>query len=729
MTAVAYSRAALALGVLLLLACEALAEGAAGAPGHPQEMLLCEGVAGEAAGASVSPQERAGDRLFHKPGLIYFWALNDACEDAKTDRFVDAFVQGGAAAVCLHPRPGLLKPYGGQAWFEFVKRTVDRCAARGLDVWLYDEDPYPSGACGGWITMEHPEYRAMEIRRFEPAPAPERKGLYCFPPGTLLWCGSVNEKTGETTDLTPQVGLVRRKWIELDPWDSRYYYPATPLYPCPRAWTKDPEYALELPQIPAGFRLLAFVAQPVASDAWPEEPDRLNAEVTRLFLENTHERYYAAVGEKFGKQVTAMFTDEPKYSGGFPWTRDMFADFKRQFGYDLPPRLWRLFAETTDAQSMLTRLHYRQWCGERFRRAWLEPVSRWCREHKLALVGHISPEDDPVQQNQCVSNLFPTYPWFDLPGLDLIIPAVGDRSHPLLSIGVLSAASAAQQLDKPGVMSESLACSGLDFTAEQAGPILRWQLLMGVTTPVVHCAYNSTEGLRLTEAPPDFGPESSRWGGMVALGRELAGLQAVVRDCRQVAPVAILWPIRSFAALPPADFTADSPLRNDLVRLVRLCLDRQVGLHLLDEADLWQARIADRELRLGKASYSHLLVPSCLVLHERTVGKLREAARSGVTVLRAGQAPRWQQTQMGLEPLALDWCPAGEPAEVVGKLPRLVDLGPDGTDIRCTAWQRGDRRTRLLMNLGRQPVRATADGKEVSLSPGAIYCLEQESRP
>ena len=106
---------------------------------------------------------------------------------------IDGFAKGGVAAVCLHPRPGLLKPYGGQAWFEFIRRTVDRCAARGLDVWLYDEDPFPSGGAGGRITMEHPEYRAMAIHRIEPAAAPERKGLYCFAPGTLLWCGLVNE--------------------------------------------------------------------------------------------------------------------------------------------------------------------------------------------------------------------------------------------------------------------------------------------------------------------------------------------------------------------------------------------------------------------------------------------------------------------------------------------------------------------------------------------------------
>jgi hypothetical protein len=669
----------------------------------------------------------ARDRLFHKPGLIYFWALNDACEDAKIDRMIEAFAQGGVAAVCLHPRPGLLKPYGGQAWFEFIRRTVDRCAARGLDVWLYDEDPFPSGGAGGRITMEHPEYRAMAIHRIEPEAAPERKGLYCFAPGTLLWCGLVDEKTGQTVDLTPRVGLVRRKWIKLDPWNSRYYYPATPLYSCPRAWTKDPEYAVEVEKIPAGFKLLAFVAQAVRAEHWPDEPDRLNPEVTRLFLEQTHERYRAVVGERFGRQIKAIFSDEPKYDGGFPWTRDMCGAFREQFGYDLPPRLWQLFAPTTDPQSMLTRLHYRQWCGERFRSAWAEPVGRWCREHHLALVGHISPEDDPVQQVQCVSNLLPVFPHFAVPGFDLIVPAVGDHNNPLINLGVLSASSAAQQLDRPGVLSESLACSGLRFTAEQAGCILRWQLMMGVTTHVIHCAYNSTEGLRLIDALPDFGPESPLWPGMVALGHEMAKLQSTVRDARQIAPVAILWPIRSFAAQPPADFTAPSPLRDEFVRLVTMCLDCQVGIHFLDEADLWRSQLVGRELRLGKARYSTVVLAACPVVHADTLAKLRLAAQAGVRVARVGPGPEWQETKTCVEPARPDWLSGGDAATVIGQLPRLAELTPDGTDIRCTAWQRGNRTTRLLMNLRGTPAAVAVDGKRLRLAPGVIYPLGEQT--
>jgi hypothetical protein len=51
--------------------------------------------------------------------------------------------------------------------------------------------------------------------------------------------------------------------------------------------------------------------------------------------------------------------------------------------------------------------------------------------------------------------------------------------------------------------------------------IVNWQTVMGVTTPVIHGAYSSTEGHRLIDAPPDFGPLSPRWEGLNRLSRHL----------------------------------------------------------------------------------------------------------------------------------------------------------------------------------------------------------------
>ena len=116
---------------------------------------------------------------FPPPGLSCFWFLNDPCEPAHMDRMIEGFAGRGIGAVVLHARAGLLLPYGGGDWFAFVRRTARQCAARGVEVWLYDEDPYPSGAAGGRLVMEHPEFAAHHIAMFTSEGA-RPDGLFCL---------------------------------------------------------------------------------------------------------------------------------------------------------------------------------------------------------------------------------------------------------------------------------------------------------------------------------------------------------------------------------------------------------------------------------------------------------------------------------------------------------------------------------------------------------------------
>ena len=665
--------------------------------------------------------------LFHRNGLVWFWCLNDECAPKDMDRHIAAYAKAGkgVAAVCLHPRDGLLVPYGGDEWFEIMRRTCRELAKRGVPIWLYDEDPYPSGAAGGRIVVENPHFAARAIERYQP----ERELLpgqpFTFPTGNLLWCGLIDDRSGNTIDLTARVGMVRRKWEMLDPWDSRFYYPDTPRYPCPRAIAEHTEFGVRPPPHPKGMRLAAFVARPIPAGRWEWYHDTLNPEVTRRFIELTHERYRQAVGEMFGREIRAIFTDEPKFFASCPWTPGMCEAFQAQYGYDLRPRLDHLFGDTLRNEVRRTRIDYKEWCGRRFEEAWLKPVGDWCRRNRLALVGHISPEDDLVQQADCIGNLFPLFKHFGLCGTDLIIPAVGDRRHPMINVGIVSATSAAAQLNKPGVMSETLACSGFDFTAAEAGRILLWQTAMGLTTPVIHYAQTSTKGQRLYDAPPDFGPDSPRWKGMQKVAREVARVQTVVRGARQVAPAAILWPIRSFMA-HKIDWQNDvTGMRRDFNQLLARCLDRQVGVHILDEEVLWQMSRDGDSVAIGRARYSHILVPSCTVLHDRTVDRLSGLLKTGVRVTFTGQMPAHRQTGNGLIPLDKNWLPYASPEEAVAALPRLIEAEGDTTDIRCTAWEKGGRTTRLLINLRPRTHRLKFAGRALALTPGKVVILSK----
>jgi len=690
---------------------------------------------------------------FPPRGLVFFWFLNDDCQAGKLRRQIRAFAEANVGAVVLHPRSGLLVPYGGRDWFELVRWLVDECVRAGVVPWLYDEDPYPSGSAGGWIAAERPDLVARGIERFE-APQGRAGEPFVFPAGKLVWAGLVPSAGSKQSpvDLTDAVGVVRRHW-EVSPWDSRWYYPAAPRYDCPRSDAYYPEFALRRPHIPNGWKLVAFVARPVGRDSiWGSIADSLNPEATRIYISRTHEQYARWLGSRLGRDVPAIFTDEPKYHASVPWTEGLFENFADRYGYDLRPRLEHLFSPSRVPHAMLTRLHFREWCGRRFVEAWLKPVSDWCREHDLALVGHISPEDDPVQQAACVGNLLPLHRYFDLVGLDLIVPAVGDRRHAILNVGVTSAASAAQQMKKAGVLSETLGCSGLNPRMADVARILAWQVVSGVSTIVVHGAFASTLGLRKFDAPPDFGPDSPRWKGICEIGRDLEPFMAIARNVRQVAPVAILWPIRSFCADSTGWLAEDTGLRKDFNDLLLACLESQTGVHILDEEALWsatldhgaprsceaevrsrartrgRARPPEPSLRIGRARYSVILVPSVSVLHRKTMDRLRELRRAGLPVYAAGREPRWtydgreirKRSERPWTPIAAGdlyaWCRARLP-----RFPPFPSHAP--RELRVSVWGKGNL---MAMNLSERDALLELAAGRIELRPGELIAVRAE---
>ncbi|MCE9591826.1 MAG: hypothetical protein K8S99_15030 [Planctomycetes bacterium] len=673
------------------------------------------------------PAAQVTRKLFHKTGLAYFWVFNDRCNPDELQPQLDAFAKSGeVAALCLHPRPGLLLPYGSTDWFEFIREMCKRIAKAGLDIWLYDEDPYPSGAAGGRVFQERPEFNARQVERFVFDPTVMDTEFFTFPPGDLLWCGLTSEATGERIDLTPRVGVLRRKWQTWETWDSRFFYPDTPRYTTHRADTGSPEYGLVTPRIPEGFRLMAFVSRPIQYDwiAWGGLVDTFNPNATKRFLELTHEQYKKYVGDMFGKEIKAIFTDEPKYFSKNPWTPGMAEDFKSVYGYDVRPRMFWLDSDSMCDEACITRLQWREYCGKRFEESWLKPVSQWCRRNKLNLVGHISPEDDPIEQANYVSNLFPLFKHFDLAGIDLIIPAVGDHNHPLINVGCVSAASAAQQRNQMGVMSETGACAGEEPPIKLIGKILKWQTIMGVSSPLIHCAYSSVRGPRAFEYPPNYGPNNKpAWPGMTAIHHELADIQPVMRDARQVAPVAILWTIRSFQMQNIEWQTDPTGMRRGLTALLAACLDRQVGTHIIDESILWDVKIGRGEATIGRARYTHLLIPSSTVLHEKTVRKLRELERAGVKMACTGDVPTRVQSSRSIDPLDLNFVPSSTIDAAVAKLPRLIELDGDTLDIRCTAWEKAGKTQRYLMNLRDTPFRSKIKGKPVALKAGQVVVI------
>ena len=664
---------------------------------------------------------------FPPRGLTYFWFLNDYCTDSLIDQQIEEFSQAQITTVCMHPRDGLMMPYGSADWFYFVRRTALKLAAKGIEIWLYDDDPYPSGNAGGRIVLDHPEFIARRIVMYQASPDEIKEdGLWIFPAkGKILLCAMLTEDDSAlVSDMTDNVGVIRRDWEMLKNWDSRWYYPATPLYISDRAIANSPEYAVRAGKIPDGQKLVAFTIEAIENERWGYYADTLNPLATDKFIEYTHKKYFECVGEMFGRQITAIFTDESKFPCATPWTPGLLKDFKKVYGYDLRLRLFDLFSNQETPSSIRTRLHYREWCGRRFEQSWIEPVSAWCRNHRLKLIGHLSPEDDPVTQSIYLSNLMPLQRHMSLAGLDLIIPAVGDKNHPMINVGIVSAVSSAQQHELQGVMSELLACSGNDFTLEKAYRILNWQTVMGMTTPVIHAIFHSLREEREFECPPDFSPWSKFGDGLHQLSEELKPVQKMLLDATQIAPVAILWPIKSFHMMNLPWQAELGGLREELTGLVLKCLESHVGIHFLDEVDFQNARLENGMLRIGKAAYSHVIVPGSTVWSGKTWDLLVKYSREELQVYQYGTKPCYLENETDVEHIDLHPFKELTAVSIKFELSALLKVtSGDAENIRVSGWEKDGCKYYLLCYLGDGVISAEADNDQMELSGSKIAII------
>ena len=64
----------------------------------------------------------------------------------------------------IHSREGLETEYLSTEWMEDVKFCVDKARENDLELWIYDEDKWPSGAAGGMVSKVNPaEFTARAL--------------------------------------------------------------------------------------------------------------------------------------------------------------------------------------------------------------------------------------------------------------------------------------------------------------------------------------------------------------------------------------------------------------------------------------------------------------------------------------------------------------------------------------------------------------------------------------
>ena len=539
--------------------------------------------------------------LFANPTRDYttapFWVWNDDLTKEQVLATLHDLAAQGVRQVFVHPRPGLMTPYLSDKWFELWNDTLQEAAKLDMNVWIYDENSYPSGFAGGNVPDQMPESRGRGMLLHE-----EKV------PGaiddTVLAVFLLKDSTSE--DITKRV----------------------------RAGESFPE----------GRYLIATLTRAGESPWFGGKTyvDLLYPGVTQKFLEVTMEPYRKKFGAEFGKHVPGVFTDEPELgnSKGLGWTADLPEAFEKRWGYSLMANLPSLVLEVGDWKQV--RHHYYRLMSELFMERWAKPYYEYCEKNNLEFTGHYWEHGWPNARG--VPDNMAMAAWQQRPGIDMLFNQYDEAGTQFGCVrDVLELNSVANQLGRTRTLCETFGGSGWEMRFEDFKRIGDWVSVLGVNTINEHLSHVSLRGARKRDYPPVFSYHTTWWSEYHVLETYFTRLSVALTRGAQQNNVLLLEPTTTAWMCQGEGEAARQ--RNELGHtfnaLVVAMAQNQVEFDLgCEEIIKDNGSVAEKNFVVGKCAYSTVVLPSGTEnLNAKTADLLEAFLKAGGTVLSCDAQP------------------------------------------------------------------------------------------
>lgn len=588
--------------------------------------------------------------------VLPFWFWNGKMEPEEMRRQIAEMAAQKVGGFMICARQGLEIPYLSAAWFERVRLSLTEARRHGLQVWIYDEYPYPSGMAGGEIALRHPEARHKTLEHLCVAVEGARPVRQELGTGRILDVRAVPvsaegiRQWNDAIDLCPQVGILQRRPV--------FQQTGLTAYNRKRFFTAEPVRVLQWDAPDGAWEIHLFAEEEICDFKYYGcYMDPCNEAAVRSFIELTHERYAREVGEFFGGTIRGFFTDETGFLGRMPWSPSLPDFFKEQNGYDLIAHLSALFCRDAN-QAARVRYDYFQTLHLLLRERYHKPIGEWCRRHGLQYVSEV-----PLLRAS-------TMRYSDIPASDSGHEKLGVPLKTLLRKNAthfrynpMVAAAVSNQLDRPGALVECFHSVGWSMTLQDAKWMFDRFLAMGISRFNLHAFFYTTDDLRKHDAPPSQFFQNPYWTHfhhLTAYGERMTTRLAQGRPTAGMAvldPTATLWahlanPIDGFSyAGEDLDEERElNQLKEDWIALTTGLQIRMRPFEPLDPELLQQAKIADGEIRLGRSVYRVLLLPSVTALEADAWEKIKAFAECGGTVVACGRLPDGDIGPAGAEP-------------------------------------------------------------------------------
>ena len=557
-----------------------------------------------------------------KFGIQPFWFWNGDMRDEEIRRQIREMAEKGIKGFFIHPRQGLSVPYLSEEWFRKVGIAVEEAKRRGLEVWLYDEYPYPSGVSGGLVVLDHPEFEAKALKaRIFDVEGPKTIDMELSWGQVLL--ARAYPKENDSIDWDDPVELSH--CIGTGYKENIFQMSGLTQYNRKRFFTGKPVKKLHW-DAPEGTWHVCIILQ-VAVDNFKyfgKYVDPLNPEAVRYYINTTHEKYKEYFGHEFGKTIKGIFTDEiTAFPPGMPWSPLLPQMFEKKNGYSLVDRLPALF-ERMGPDTDRVRYDYWNTVTNVFIESYEVQIRNWCEANNLLYVG-----EKPILRSRQLK-------YFHIPGIDAGHQKVGTRpdvASPKYRANAKVVSSAAHFYGKSGALCECFHSIGWGMTLQDMKWTFDWLAVQGISFFVPHAFFYTTDGLTKHDAPPSSFYQMPYWSHMGLLSDYAGKITDIMRMGRRKVDIIILDPASSQWTAMGEKRHLKEKLENGFSRLQRALLENHFDYYIMDPELFSQCDTRHGCIRFKNEKYRVLILPPMLNIEECALKRLKEYIEGGGVVI------------------------------------------------------------------------------------------------
>ncbi len=590
--------------------------------------------------AAWTPPARAVDstavkQLFANPPREYasapLWVWNDLLTEDQIRGTMRDLAGQSVKQVFVHPRPGLMTPYLGEDWFKLWKIALNEAQRLDMNVWIYDENSYPSGFAGGWVPELMPESRGMGLALKESKTSPK------WDANTVRVFRLVD--ASEVSDVSD---LVRRD----DAMPEGRYLHATIRRAGNSPWHANRCYV-----------------------------NLLTPGVTEKFLDVTLGAYEREIGKEFGKRVPGVFTDEPNIrpAGGFPWCDDLPEQFQKRWGYSLADNLPSLTQPVGDWRKI--RHNYYSTLNDLFIERWAKPCHDRCERLGLEFTGHYWDHEWPNCQG--VPDNMAMYAWHQRPAIDCLMNQYAENTHAQFGNVrmVKELSSVANQLGRKRTLCELYGAGGWDLRFEDMKRIGDWLQVLGVNTFDEHLSYVTLRGARKNDHPQSFSYHEPWWPAYHVMANYFTRLSAALSQGEQINRILVLEPTTT-AWMYQGDGGKLGGIGESFSKLVMALEAAQIEYDLgCEDVISRYGEVKNNQLWVGERGYDVVvLAPGMENIKSRIADLGEEFLQAGGKIVCLGPAP-----------VRVDGSESSRPAEGVNE-PGWIAAKPEDAPTLLRRW-------------------------------------------